>query len=231
MVAIDYAIQTSERTQHRLALAENWTRHVHKPSTVRIIGDEQVGCGNYLSAIDKTIFAIDTFQVRYDWLYIIDDDGYVVPRRLELRLIDLDPDEHHAVGCVSGVLSNDTHKFPSIHGGCGYALSRATALALQQRHWHGELVRHPRNGDGTVSINLHHLRVVPVHDERFTSTAAPEEATATFIACHKAAAEDYARLNGAQAGAKPNKEGYLRKPKQSAVNVLFDQQSRKVATT
>jgi len=144
MVKIDYAIQTSERTRDRLTLCENWTRHVQKPSTVRFISDEQVGRGDYLSAIDKTIFAIDTFQVRYDWLYIVDDDGYVVPRRLELRLIDLDPDEHHAIGCVQGVLSNETHKFPALHGGCGYALSRATALALQQRHWHGELVAPPQ---------------------------------------------------------------------------------------
>ena len=220
MVTIDYAIQTSNRTRDRLALAENWTRHVHKPSTVRIIGDEEVGCGNYLSAIDKTIYALDTFQPHYDWLYIVDDDGYVVPRRLELRLIDLDPDEHHAIGCVNGVLSNDTHKFPSIHGGCGYALSRATALALQQRHWHGELIRHHRSSDGTVSINLHHMRVVPVNDERFTSAAAPEEAVETFIACHKAAPEDYARLNSAQAGAEARKEGYLRKPNEKAVKSL-----------
>ena len=147
-----------------------------------------------MSAIDKTIFAIDTFQVRYDWLYIVDDDGYVVPRRLELRLCDLDPDEHHAIGCVNGVLSNDTHKFPSIHGGCGYALSRATVLALQQRHWHGELVRHHRSSDATVAINLHYLRILPTNDSGFTSTAAPEEVTEAFIACHKAKPEDYLKL-------------------------------------
>jgi len=144
-----------------------------------------VGRGDYLSAIDKTVFLIDTFQPHYDWLYIVDDDGYVVPRRLELRLIDLDPDQHHAIGCVQGVLSNDTHKFPAIHGGCGYALSRATALALQQRHWHGELVRHHRSSDGTVAINLHHMRVIPEHDDRFTSNVAKEEDTGTFIACHR----------------------------------------------
>jgi hypothetical protein len=218
MVKIDYAIQTSERTRNRLPLLENWTRHVQAPSTVRFVSDEHVGSGTYLSAIDKTIYALDTFQPHYDWLYIVDDDGYVVPRRLELRLIDLDPDEHHAIGCVQGVLSNDTHKFPSIHGGCGYALSRATALALQQRHWHGELVRHHRSSDGTVAMNLHHIRVIPTGDERF-SDGAPKDET-TFIACHKAKLEDYARLNSAQAGAEPSKEGYLRKPNEDAVNVL-----------
>ncbi|NBW08684.1 MAG: hypothetical protein EBR82_11725 [Caulobacteraceae bacterium] len=217
MVKIDYAIQTSERTRDRLTLCENWTRHVQKPSTVRFISDEQVGRGDYLSAIDKTIFAIDTFQVRYDWLYIVDDDGYVVPRRLELRLIDLDPDEHHAIGCVQGVLSNETHKFPALHGGCGYALSRATALALQQRHWHGELVRHHRSSDATVAINLHLMRVIPENDSRFTCNAPAEDATETFIACHKAKPEDYARLNSAQPNiveaseAKPNKIEWFRK--------------------
>ena len=199
MVKIDYAIQTSERTRDRRTLCENWTRHVQKPSTVRFVSDEQVGRGDYLSAIDKTIFAIDTFSPTYDWLYIVDDDGYVVPRRLELRLIDLDPDEHHAIGCVQGVLSNDTHKFPAIHGGCGYALSRATALALQQRHWHGELVRHHRSSDATVAINLHLMRVIPENNSGFTCNAPAEDATDTFIACHKAKPEDYARLNSAQA--------------------------------
>jgi len=177
-----------------------------------------VGRGDYLSAIDKTIYALDTFQPQYDWLYIVDDDGYVVPRRLELRLIDFNPDEHHAVGCVQGVLSNDTHKFPSIHGGCGFALSRATALALQQRHWHGELVRHHRSSDGTIAINLHHMRVIPTGDERFSDGTPKDEAT--FIACHKAKPEDYARLNEAQAGAEPSKEGYLRKPNDEAVKSL-----------
>ena len=33
-------------------------------------------------------------------------------------------------------------------------------------------------------------------------------------------ASNYARLNSAQAGAKPSKEGYLRKPNDQAVNVL-----------
>jgi ATP-dependent protease HslVU (ClpYQ) peptidase subunit len=213
---IDYAIQTSERTRNRLELLENWTRHVQKPSTVRFVSDEQVGRGDYLSAIDKTVLLIDTFQPHYDWLYIVDDDGYVVPRRLELRLIDLDPDEHHAIGCVQGVLSNDTHKFPAIHGGCGYALSRATALALQQRHWHGELVRHHRSSDGTVAINLHHMRVIPEHDDRFTSSVAKEEDTGTFIACHRVIPHPehlihLPRLNSAQLNiveaseAKPNK--------------------------
>jgi hypothetical protein len=218
---IDFAIQTSERTRNRLPLLENWTRHVQKPSTVRFVSDEQVSRGDYLSAIDKTIYAIDTFQPHYDWLYIVDDDGYVVPRRLELRLIDLDPDEHHAIGCVQGVLSNDTHKFPAIHGGCGYALSRATALTLQQRHWHGELVKHHRSSDATVAINLHLIRVVPTHDERF-SDGAPKDET-TFIACHKAKPEDYARLNSAQptiveaSEAKPNK---IERVSQNVVNVL-----------
>jgi hypothetical protein len=63
---IDYAIQTSERTRNRLALLENWTRHVQAPSTVRFVSDEQVSRGDYLSAIDKTIFALDTFQPHYD---------------------------------------------------------------------------------------------------------------------------------------------------------------------
>jgi hypothetical protein len=36
----------------------------------------------------------------------------------------------------------------------------------------------------------------------------------------KEASIDYARLNSAQAGAKPSKEGYLRKPNDQAVNVL-----------
>lgn len=208
---IDYAIQTSERTRDRIELTRNWRKHVLPPSTVRLVGDKEVnGRGDYLSAIDKTIFAIDTFLPTYDWLYIVDDDGYVVPRRLELRLIDLDPDEHHAIGCVQGVLSNDTHKFPAIHGGCGYALSRATALALQQRHWHGELVRHHRSSDGTVAINLHLMRVIPTGDDRFTASVAREEDTDTFIACHRVINHPehlihLPRLNSAQAGAEPNK--------------------------
>ncbi len=36
----------------------------------------------------------------------------------------------------------------------------------------------------------------------------------------KEASIDYARMNSAQAGAKPSKEGYLRKPNDQAVNVL-----------
>lgn len=222
---IDYAIQTSERTRDRIELTRHWRKHVLPPSTVRFVSDEQVGRGDYLSAIDKTIFAIDTFLPTFDWLYIVDDDGYVVPRRLELRLIDLDPDEHHAIGCVQGVLSNDTHKFPAIHGGCGYALSRATALALQQRHWHGELVRHHRSSDGTVAINLHLMRVIPTGDERFSASVAREEDTDTFIACHRVINHPehlihLPRLNSAQAAAEPSKEGYLRKPNEKAVKSL-----------
>ena len=228
MVKIDFAIQTSERTRNRLPLLENWTRHVQKPSTVRFVSDEQVSRGDYLSAIDKTIYAIDTFQPHYDWLYIVDDDGYVVPRRLELRLIDVNPDEQHAIGCVQGVLSNDTHKFPAIHGGCGYALSRATALTLQQRHWHGELVRHHRSSDGTVAINLHLMRVLPTGDTRFTASVAKEEDTDTFISCHRVINHPehlihLPRLNSAQptiveaSEAKPNK---IERVSQNAVNVL-----------
>jgi hypothetical protein len=228
MVKIDYAIQTSERTRNRLELLENWTRHVQAPSTVRFVSDEQVSRGDYLSAIDKTIYALDTFQPQYDWLYIVDDDGYVVPRRLELRLIDLDPDEHHAIGCVQGVLSNATHKFPALHGGCGYALSRATALALQQRHWHGELVRHHRSSDGTVAMNLHLIRVVPTGDERFTAAIARPQDTDTFIACHRVIPHPehlmhLPRLNSAQLNiveaseAKPNK---IERVSQNAVKSL-----------
>jgi hypothetical protein len=126
MVKIDFAIQTSERTRNRLPLLENWTRHVQKPSTVRFVIDEQVSRGDYLSAIDKTIYAIDTFQPHYDWLYIVDDDGYVIPRRLELRLIDLNPAEQHAIGSVQGVLTYDaasTQPFPDAFGdGSGLAV-------------------------------------------------------------------------------------------------------------
>lgn len=200
---IDYAIQTSARTLHRLQLAENWTRHVQLPSTVRIIGDEILtGIGDYESAIEKTIHAIDTFDAEYEWLYIVDDDGYVVPSRLVNRLMDCNPDEHHAIGCVRGKLSTETAKFPALHGGCGFVLSRATACALQQRVWAGEMVRHWRHSDATTSINLHHIGVVPTNDERFTHDAEIKDG---WIACHQATEDDYPLLNEAQAGAQTSK--------------------------
>ena len=209
MVAIDYAIQTSNRTMHRLELAANWTRHVQLPSRVRIIGDEILtGLGDYESAIEKTIHAIDTFDADYEWLYIMDDDGYVVPSRLEKRLMDCNPDEHHAIGCVHGKLSTETHKFPALHGGCGMALSRATACALQQRLWAGEFYRHHRHSDATISYNLHYMGVVPTHDGRFTMDAAIKDG---WIACHHPNEKDYPKLDDAQpsmveaSGAKPNK--------------------------
>jgi hypothetical protein len=196
MVAIDYAIQTSNRTMHRLALAENWTRHVQLPSTVRIIGDEIItGLGDYESAIEKTIYAIDTFDAEYEWLHIMDDDGYAVPHRMEKRLRDCNPDEHHAIGCVHGKLSTKTHKFPALHGGCGMALSRATVCALQQRLWAEEFYRHERHSDATISYNLHYLGIVPTHDERFTQDA---NTTDGWIACHQPKESDYLRLNEAQ---------------------------------
>lgn len=206
MVGIDYAIQTSARTLHRLKLCEHWTRHVQLPSRVRIIGDEVIkaGLGDYESAIEKTIHAIDTFDADYEWLYIVDDDGYVVPHRLAKRLMDCNPDEHHAIGCVHGKLSTEDSKFPALHGGCGMALSRATACALQQRLWAGEFYRHHRHSDATISFNLHYIGVVPTDDGRFTMDAETKDG---WIACHSAKEEDYAKLDDAQpkAGAKPNR--------------------------
>lgn len=211
MVAIDYVIQTSARTANRLPVTKHWTRHVAAPSTVRYAGDEQVGRGDYLSATEKTLYAIDTFKPHYDWLYVIDDDGYVNVRRLELRLIDLDPDEHHAIGLVHGKLTHEDAKLPALHGGCGFALSRATACQLQQMHWHGELVTHPRSSDATVSINLHRMRVIPTHDVHFTSELPTDD---KFIACHRVLPTTpeaiIQRLNNEQStlveasGAKPN---------------------------
>jgi hypothetical protein len=193
---IDFAIQTSERTRNRLELMENWTRHVQAPSTVRIIGDEIItGIGDYESAIEKTIHAIDTFDAEYEWLYIMDDDGYVVPSRLEERLRDCNPDEHHAIGCVHGKLSTATHKFLALHGGCGMALSRATVCALQQRLWAEEFYRHERHSDATISYNLHYLGVVPTGDERFTQDADTRNG---WISCHQPKESDYPRLNEAQ---------------------------------
>ena len=209
MVAIDYAIQTSNRTMHRLELAANWTRHVQLPSRGRIIGDEIIkGIGDYESAIDKTIHAIDTFDAEYEWLHIMDDDGYVVPHRLEERLRECNPDEHYAIGCVHGKLSTERSKFPALHGGCGITMSRATVCALQQMLWAGEFFRHHRHSDATISYNLHYLGVVPTGDERFTMNAAPKDG---WIACHRADESDYPRLNQAQRSiveaseAKPNK--------------------------
>jgi hypothetical protein len=43
------------------------------------------------------------------------------------------------------------------------------------------LVRHWRSSDGTISINLHRMNVVPRHDERFSSQL---PVTEKFIACH-----------------------------------------------
>lgn len=221
---IDFAIQSSNRTMHRLELAANWMRHVQLPSRVRIIGDEILtGLGDYESAIEKTIHAIDTFDPNdYEWLYILDDDGYVVPSRLEKRLMDCNPDEHHAIGCVHAKLSTETTKFPALHGGCGFALSRATACALQQRLWNDEFYRHRKHSDATVSFNLHYIGVVPTGDERFTASVAKEEDTGTFIACHRVIehpehVKHLPRLNSAQPEAKPNQGGYLRGVVKTAV--------------
>jgi hypothetical protein len=43
------------------------------------------------------------------------------------------------------------------------------------------LVRHWRSSDGTISINLNRIGVVPRHDERFSSQL---PVTERFIACH-----------------------------------------------
>lgn len=182
MVAkIDYAIQTSERTRDRWPLMENWTRHVSRPHRVRKVSDEHVKRSDYESAIDKTLYALATYEPYFDWLYIVDDDGYVVVHRLETALSEHHPDEHHAIGCVRGKLCHEDAKFNAIHGGCGFALSRATACRLQQMLWHDEMVRHWRSSDGTVSINLHRIGVAPKHDERFTSELPRTE---DVIACH-----------------------------------------------
>jgi hypothetical protein len=181
MARIDYAIQTSQRTQNRWPVMENWTRHVEKPSRVRLISDEQVGRGDYQSAIDKTLYAIATYEPYFDWLYIMDDDGYVVPHRLENALAEHHADELHAIGCLCGKLCHEGAKFPALHGGCGFALSRGVASRLQQMLWHDDLVRHWRSSDGTISINLHRMNVVPRHDERFSSQL---PVTEKFIACH-----------------------------------------------
>lgn len=189
---IDFAIQTSNRTSHRLQMCGKWTQFVRLPSIVRVIGDEEVGGkGDYRSAIDKTLYAIDTFDPVNDWFYMVDDDGFVAFDRLVERLADCDPDEHHAIGRLAGKLSTDSAKFNCIHGGCGMALSRATVCALQQRLWAGEMVRHYRHSDATISINLHHIGVEPTHDERFTLDMQTKDG---WIACHQPTNEDCERL-------------------------------------
>jgi hypothetical protein len=185
VMKIDFAIQTSERTRDRWPLLENWTKHVQKPSRVRMINDEHVKRGDYFSAIDKTLYALATYEPYFDWLYIVDDDGYVVVHRLEDALCDYHPDKLHAAGCSRGKLCHEDAKFPTIHGGCGMALSRGVATRLQQMLWHDDIVRHPRSSDGTIAINLHRMRVIPTDDPRWTSSVAKEEDTETFVACHR----------------------------------------------
>lgn len=182
MPAIDFAIQTSERTKERLVTAKNWIRHVRKPSAVRVIGDEEVGEVTYSSAIAKTLHALDTFKADFDWIYIVDDDGYVAVRRLEKFLSDFNPDENFAIGCCHGKLVHDSSKFPAMHGGPGMALSRATACHLQQLHWHGEIVRHWRHSDGTISINLHRIGITPMHSDLWEMELPKDD---HFIACHR----------------------------------------------
>ena len=180
---IDFAIITSDATSDRIPLTHHWTRHCRtKP---RFIGDSDVGASGYESAIDKTLHAISSAKDA-EWLYIVDDDGYVIPSRLEEELSFRD---HKVPGCVGfscGVpLPHDGRDLPGIHGGPGFALSRPIVREFQEMIKAGDIVRHHRNSDATVAIQLDRIGVLPSHDARWHAAIPYPEQLHNFIACHR----------------------------------------------
>lgn len=175
---IDIAVITSNATQDRLELTKNWTGRSIYP--VRHIGDSDVTSTGYRSAIDKTLFAIASAH-ECDYLYILDDDGYLVTSRLEAALESEPP----CIGNAMGRFMHDDRKLVSIHGGPGFALAWDVVQELQAMISAKDIIRHERNSDLTVAIQLDRLGIVPTNDPRWHTAIPYPEEMASFIACHR----------------------------------------------
>ena len=188
-MTIAFAMITSEATRGRLAIARHWTCHIAAPHTLQIVGDAEAGGkGDYLSAIDKTLHAIAASPPA-DWLYIVDDDGYVVTRRLEAELSRRDPGTPACLGHAATKLVCEEYdinrKFRGIHGGPGFALSWSAVRLLKGMIAAGAIIRHKRNSDATVAIALDRLGIIPEHDDRWFTAIPNDEDKPRFVACHR----------------------------------------------
>lgn len=187
-MTIAFNIITSAATRDRVELAKHWTTHIAGRHSLQFVGDSTVGRGDYLSAIDKTLYAITTAPPA-DWIYIVDDDGYVVPHRLEAELKRHNPAEPHCIGYAAIKLTcaeyDINRKFRVLHGGPGFALSWSLAKQLKDRIAADDIIRHNRNSDATISIALDRLGILPQHDLRWFTAIPHDEDKPTFIACHR----------------------------------------------
>lgn len=81
---------------------------------------------DYMSCSSKYIHFLRNFSLdEYDWVVFVDDDTFIVPRRLEPFLQTLDSDQSLYVGACC----NDGWTYMS--GGAGFAVSRHLMQRLQ----------------------------------------------------------------------------------------------------
>lgn len=74
-------------------------------------------------------------EARHDWVYIVDDDHYVIPHNVEKALAKYDPTKKIGLGCFgcgAGPPFNYCNGKGGFCGGCAYAFSKATVEALMQ---------------------------------------------------------------------------------------------------
>lgn len=181
---IRFCVITSEKHSDRMEIVRRgWASHAGAHEVIAI-SDAQVGSDNYESAIDKTIFAL-AMPVDFDWLIIIDDDGYPVIKRLELCLASLNANAMVCAGYSHIHIMLGPEKIPAIHGGPGICISHALAVAFKDRIEHGEMVRHHRNSDATISINLHLMGIKPTALPGFHTGIPYPDQIWNFVSCHR----------------------------------------------
>jgi hypothetical protein len=186
---IAFNVITSRATRQRLDLIRPWTDLIRRPHAFRVFSDEDVGRAGYLSAIDKTLAAIRLAPKDAAWVYICDDDAWLVPHRLEAALAEYDHTKPAAVGSSRGWIMSENYsasrKFRGIHGGPGFALSRPLAASIRALIMQDKIIRHNRNSDATVAITLDRLGVVPHDDYRWHPAHPPKSEMGEFAACHE----------------------------------------------
>jgi hypothetical protein len=150
---------------------------------------------DYVSCIDKTFEILKRSRdAASDWVFVGDDDSFVVPKRLEAFCSTLDPNQKIIYGHVVNCVTNHG-LIPHAHGGAGVLMSKQTANIIStfiedaRRRY-----RHTIHSDISLAINVElYNRLLPandrikfVHDDRFLSPNLPLDCVdyTNFICLH-----------------------------------------------
>ena len=88
----------------------------------------------------------DKFMSGFDWLYVSDDDTYVIVENLRYFLATFDHNNPHYLGYAYPTTHDGKTMYSFAHGGSGYALSRATLRLYIERGLDSKPVLCPPSG-------------------------------------------------------------------------------------